>query len=66
MKAIVVQYTIPHILSYSSECWLSAPKYVIDNIETSFKKMLTGFLKMRHYIQKMKLTYMSQVVWMEP
>ena len=37
---VLVKATLPPILSYSSECWLGCPKYIMNEVESAFKKML--------------------------
>ena len=77
---VLVQATIPPILAYGSECYLTCPKYVIKNIEAAFKQIVysvfeitektkyssvlleLGLMRMSHYIAKLQLSYMSQVV----
>ena len=37
---VLTQASIPAILSYSAEVWPGTPKYVVEGIESSFKKMI--------------------------
>ena len=78
---VLTQATLPAILSYSAEVWPGVPKYVIEGIESSFKKMVysifeipkktsysavlleLGFLRMKHVIAKLQITYMNQIIW---
>ena len=37
---VLCQTVFPPVLSYSAECWLLAPQYVIKNIEVAFKQIV--------------------------
>ena len=41
---VLLKAIIPSILMYSCEVWADSPKYVIDNLEASFCKMIYSVL----------------------
>ena len=42
---VLLKAIIPSILMYSCEVWADSPKYVIDNLEASFHKMIYSVLE---------------------
>ena len=57
---VLVKSTLPPILSYSSECWLGCPKYIIKTVESAFKKMLYSIFQIPEHTKYKYQVHRSQ------